>query len=632
MGLFKSASNAGRSRSGPPLHSNIRGKISGPIPIPDEDFSMREAESREAHEKGEKGSQPDPAAQRDSARASTSMALNATREDNTKSPARSGPSPASNSSNPVRHTSHFSTFRQSTMSGATNMASTPRKKSTFRVAIGKLFGGRNKKQDSRSVSGAESRIDPPDDHHRSDPTTEKRDPTTSESEAKRSASLPVAELNRALRSHSVGPDDYLAIHSVRNSLQSDSVFLRRAATSADEPISPRLRDGSLDIIGLSPRPASVQGHGITDDNDPESIGRALSVDYLASRRRSRSLSQLNNISEGQGPARKRSEEIRYWRASHTPGPLSIEVPVPGEEEPAIAEPVDMTPEVYDDAQSTQTPEPFDFGSIHSMRVTKAASLEERVIALEVQNQKLERLVSQLFQVVPGIDQYSHTRSHVVLPTDCAATNSVNIETSSQNLLDDADVLSPKSSVSEHSNIAFEDENTFIGSIRPSIGELPRPISNVTIRGATSLPSLSRDASSAFTAHQYEALNVLLDAERAARHGLEVRVAKLTQIVDNMCGTRQGLDGRRSGAYRNISRFDYDDDDNESTDLPSESIDTTSDILETRWREQGDHIFDEVAEDEEDEDARKRAARTLSLGRLTLGKPRHPQQPENGLQI
>ncbi|KAI1122314.1 hypothetical protein F5Y10DRAFT_287290 [Nemania abortiva] len=640
MGLFKSASTAGRSRPSPPPHSNIRGKISGPIPIPDEEFPMRNPGSGIAQEGRPK--QLDPPTQRDSVPASTHTASNAMREDNTDSPAQSRPSPSSTPSSPGRRrTNRSSTLRYSTVSEATDTATPSRKKSSFRAAFGKLFRRRNKKQGSRSVSDSEAQVDPSHEHHHSDPVIGERDRTNSESEPKRSASLPVTEFNKALRSHSIGPDDYMAIHSARNSLQSDSVFLRRrAATASDGPINSRLRDQSLDIAGLSPRPASAQGHDMVDEYDPDSIGRAVSVDYLTSRRRSRSLSQLHDVSEGQGLVRKRSEEIRYWRASQTPGPLSPDQSISNREEPEMMETVgltepttetDQTPEAQEIIQPLSPPEPFNFGPISSMRITEAASLEERVAALELKNQKLERLVSQLFQVVPGIDKYSDHLRHV-------ATSSAAVETTiGRDVPVDADPLSPGYSVSEQSNVSFEDEMTFIGSIHPPTREAPRPISNVTIRGATSLPSLPRDASGGFTTDHYDTLKALLDAERAMRHALEIRVTKLSNIVDMMSRTNQNPDrGTFLGGYPNVSTFEHDDDDDEyeGTEPPSASIDD-SDAFETPREERPIPSYD-VSDDEVqgdvDDEARKRAARTLSLGQLTLGKPKHTQQPGAGVDL
>ncbi|TGJ87285.1 hypothetical protein E0Z10_g1475 [Xylaria hypoxylon] len=652
MKLFKSASNAGRSRPGQqPPRSNIRGKISGPIPIPDDEFPMRNPGSSIAQEGIPEELDPVTVTvtRRDSTAASTHTALHATRDEKTSSLAQSGPSQASTASNPIRRrTNRSSTLRYSTVSDVTDRASPSRKKSPFRVAISKLFGKRNRKQGSRSASDSEAQVGPSSDHHLSDPVVGERDSTIPESEPKRSASLPITEFNKALRSHSIGPDDFMAIHSARNSLQSDSAFLRRrAATTSGGPISSRLRDEGIDILGLTPRPVSAQGHDMVNEYDPESIGRAVSVDYLPSRRRSRSLSQLHDVSEEHAVVRKRSDEIRYWRASQNPGPLSSDVSVSHHGDPETTETTETTTDTHEEAaQPIDTPpQPFNFGSIHMMKITQVASLEDRVAALEVHNQKLERLVSRLFDVVPGIDNYSNTLGHPVSiaptapPITYAGTSSAVVETSiHHNLPVDAGPLSSGYSISEQSNVSFEDEKTFIGSIHPSTRDAPRPISNVTIRGATSLPSLPRDASGVFTPDHYNTLKALLDAERAARHALEIRVAKLSHIVEMMSRTTGGLNtSPLSGAHTNVSVFEHDDDDDVDDDgPPSASIDDDSDAFKTPREERpfdyGD-FGEDVVQDEADDGSRKRAARAISLGQLTLGKPKqHSQQPDAGVDL
>ncbi|KAJ4417383.1 hypothetical protein N0V85_001863 [Neurospora sp. IMI 360204] len=244
---------------------------------------------------------------------------------------------------------------------------------------------------------------------------------------KRSASLPISELDRPLRSHSIGPDDIRAIESARNSLQADiggnsgSIARRRAAAAnANErrflfvPRFPEAEPGA----GLSPRPTSSHGRGSRlfagvsrgEHDDPSEIGRAITSDS-GMRRRSRSLSGLPDIlgtGIGRAPERRRSDEIRYWRESYNAGLLSslssdahvnadidndgvADLSVPAS--PAVEGPPD-TP-----------PQPFNFGSISKqmvgMKITQAASIDTRLGTLETRTGKLERVVDQLCHVVPG---------------------------------------------------------------------------------------------------------------------------------------------------------------------------------------------------------------------------------------
>lgn len=249
--------------------------------------------------------------------------------------------------------------------------------------------------------------------------------------------MPISEFDRALRSHSIGPNDITAIESARNSidaLSSGSPFHKRipSASAAGTPSTSRLvtatgfvpRSRGEEWAGLSPRPASTHGRGsrYTED-DPDAIGRAITSDGSdshAHKRRSRSLSQLNEIaldipgSEG----RRRSAEIRFWRQSFdvpeaATGPLSplssghedgTEVP----EEHDIGRPSMSIADSSRDRQAPNTPpQPFNFGSLASMnemagmKITQAASLDDRFGHLENRMAKLERVVTQLCHSVPG---------------------------------------------------------------------------------------------------------------------------------------------------------------------------------------------------------------------------------------
>lgn len=163
MGLFKSASSAGRSRLGTPPRPSIRSQISRPIPLSDEEFPMRGHGLSVAPDGGPKPL--DPAAQRDSATTSTNMALNAVPEGHASSLAQPGSNQRSSLSTPVRPPTNLSgTLRYSSVSEAADIASLSRKKSTFRAVIGKLFGKRNRKQDSPSTAQSGAHIDPSRDY------------------------------------------------------------------------------------------------------------------------------------------------------------------------------------------------------------------------------------------------------------------------------------------------------------------------------------------------------------------------------------------------------------------------------------------------------------------------------------
>ncbi len=350
----------------------------------------------------------------------------------------------------ARHhrTNPSSTLRYSqisaTSTSATGQSSSgrpQRKKSTLRGALSRLFG-RRKKTASQDSSGTEPVSDLASTQlHRSVSVvilerangfanflpTFKQAPSAlgeaKEHDARRAASLPITEYDRALRSHSVGPEDMNAIESARTSLQADlSPGRKRAATTSGKvPTQPR-RAEQAEWTGLSPRPASAHGRGsrplsVAADEDPNEIGRAITSDHVAEythRRRSRSLSGLPDLAEGTSHSRRRSDEIRYWRESYGPGfmsPLSsgneADYGDNGDDDTgAVSFSMPDSPTAEHPPPKTP-PQPFTFGSIASMnemagmKITQAASFEARFGSLEARLTKLERVVSQLCHAVPG---------------------------------------------------------------------------------------------------------------------------------------------------------------------------------------------------------------------------------------
>ncbi|KAI1504399.1 hypothetical protein F5X99DRAFT_39419 [Biscogniauxia marginata] len=625
MGMFKPATNTGRSRPGQPSPPNtIRGRISGPIPIDDE-FPIRNPGSSMAHEGHP--AQLEALIKADRSVSSGNTPPEVAREDRADSVSHSGPSQTSyNSSSPhQRRTNRSSTLRYSTVSDATDVSRPQRKKSTLKLALGKLFG--RKRKDARQPSISEDPFGGPENHHRSDPSAVNRN-LSKENEPKRSASLPITEFDRALRSHSVGPDDIIAITSARNSIQADPGFSRRRADTASRVHSIRVKDFGGELIGLSPRPASTHGRGSQPnlgEEDPDDIGRAVTSDSFTHRRRSRSLSQLPDVSECHTPMRKRSDEIRYWRTSYDPGYLSPNLSNSNNGDTGMIDTVDEETSPESPAIPKTPPQPFHFGPITSMRITEAASLEDRLAALEVHNQKLEKVVSQLFQIIPGVHNYAtgpeQVRSNRRSSAAYAAAFSAAAEPSHDR------EPSTRCTTSRESNESFGDGNTFIGSIPPSTRTIPRPTSDATVRGATSLPTLPRENSGTFTADHYTTLKALLDTERGARQALEAQVTKLSRKVDFLSRTSPRLDTNPTyTVYSNVSAFEHDDDDDEELETPGTN--SESEAYRTPREERSGHGFGAFGEElrvEEEDGSRKKAARTLSLSQLTLGKPKPPTQ-------
>ncbi|KAI1643445.1 uncharacterized protein F4817DRAFT_252579 [Daldinia loculata] len=636
MGIFRPATSVGRPKTAQPDQATIRGRISGPIPIDDE-FPIRGAGSAIAHEGRVEQLEPHIEDRPPSRPGHTPPEV--ARVDKPDSVAQSGPSQASNASTSPQQqrTIRSSTVRYSMVSdsGGAEIDRPLRKRSTLKSTLGRLF--KRKKKSTSEAYNPESQFGGLVDStlHEDDRSASNRALKTNES--KRSVSLPVTEFDRALRSHSVGPDDMLAITSARSSIQIDPVLLRRRAASSNRILSGRVKDFDGELIGLSPRPASTHGRGehTSAEDDPNGIGRAITSDSLAHRRRSRSLSQLQDVIAGHVQVRKRSDEIRYWRESYNAAIRSPNASTINNDDTGVVEVDAETPASSPEQQFSppKTPlQPFHFGPMVGMKITQAAGLEDRIATLEVRNQKLEKLVSQLFQVIPGVNNYVPATPDQLRPRGSIGASAtytpkrpMTAETSGYmtSLGDIED--SSRHTLSQHSNDSFGDGNTFIGSLPPSSAppRRPRPTSNSTIRGATSLPTLLGESVGPFTTDHYVTLKALLDTERDARQALEARVTQLSHRLNLVARTSNKLE-TSSTTYSTVSAFDDDDDD----EPLSAGIDTESEAYKTPREEEPTHGFGAFGEElrvEEQDGSRKKAARTLSLSQLTLKRP--PQSPQ-----
>ncbi|KAK0632326.1 hypothetical protein B0T14DRAFT_490709 [Immersiella caudata] len=510
------------------------------------------------------------------------------------SPLRARTAPLNRATNPPVSIARYSLISDSP-SGQTGQSKDgpQRKKSTLRSAFSKLFGRSRRKngggsQDITGPSSRESRL-MGSSQHRSDPTALVR---TAEKSPKRSTSLPLTEYDRPLRSHSIGPDDIMAIESARNSLQAEGSAAgtslggrRRAATTTSRLLfQTRARNAEWGA-GLSPRPASTHGRGSRQANtaeceDPEEIGRAITSDSGNGsgngngRRRSRSLSGLQDLVVTRPGARRRSDEIRFWRESYDPGfmsPLSsnAQEDLDNDETAMMEASAPESPAV----PPRTPPQPFNFGIIPNtmvgmkitQAVTQAAGIETRIDGLESRADKLERVVGQLCRGVPGFDgpdlHHGVPLSVAEEPSTSAYTTAppvrmppipkaMSVETretprryaSSHRSVETTDT---------HSQISFGEAPTFIGSLHPPsssaahypsltvtsnplMGSLQRPNSNSTVRGASSLPTMGRDTNSNDDA--YASLAAQLEAERAARQALEAQVAKLSERLNTLSST------------------------------------------------------------------------------------------------
>lgn len=476
-------------------------------------------------------------------------------------------------------------------------------------------------------------------------------------ESKRSASLPITEFDRALRSHSVRPEDVRAIESARNSLSAEFGLARRQTGP--------LRSKENDPGGLSPRPASSQGRDsrtAQHDEDPSEIGRAITSDYVGSRRRSRSLSGLPEVEEDHDKSRRRSDEIRYWRESYDPAfmsPVSSNAP---DGEDAGRDKDDIEDIEEDATQPLQPPpEPYKFDTyaavkrMGGLKITQAAELETRVCNLESRVRRLEQALDQVSGAVPDFHRELDRphRPAPLIPTDdedfdYTITRPQTSPAPRGAESDMGEFRTLRRHKRDISAVSLEEPSTGpASSTLPVPDTSERPTSIATIRGVSSLPILSKDPAGPFTVDHYATLLALVHTERSAREALEAQVKRLgyqVSVLSKSTAVRRDPDfdpPPTAKSFGDRSAFDHDDDENEAEitmliDTQARSIDPEdsgigtghgddseySDIYETP-REEG-HSFGAFGEDLEEEDQQKKSARTLSLSQLTRKTQHLPQ--------
>ncbi|KAH7035139.1 uncharacterized protein B0I36DRAFT_88686 [Microdochium trichocladiopsis] len=650
MPLFKPGAAAGRPKSA--QLGSIRGRISGPIMVDDE-FPIRTPGSGIAHLGSPVDLHSSPSASPDEDNQVRNDPLSD--QPNGDVLQQSHFDRDTTPSTEPRQASQATAARFSTASHATGNDTPQRKKSTFRSALSKLFGRKKRDTHSRN-SGAETpyqAIATPD-QHRSQPPA-RRDSPMEQSEPKRSFSLPVTEYERALRSHSVGPTDMLAIESARNSMLLEPAMLKKRAASSSLIVSPVRRDFDGELIGLTPRPASINGeiHVSNEElQDPNEIGRALSVYESSSQRpRSKSLTGMPALAEAEATSRNRNDEIRYWRESYQPrslSPTNEDAHESASHKDSVNDATAETPRTVPPSFPLSPEElrfqtPTDSPVLSPQQFAYAApsldhahysemSLEERVVALEAHTRKLEKLVSQLFELVSGGAALGRPGNAVPRSPQSLDRSAAQYGTSYST------TLRENAPSSRQSDESFGDAYTYVGSNpAPPIITERMPSNNTSVREATSLPTLPRDFQPSLGADHYTTLKALLDTERVNRQMLEAQVTKLSYRLNRLSRASQTLDSRKRGLY---SAFDDDDDDYEG--LPSATDGYGSEIFQTPHEEYnaaalqalsgfspdaaGDN-FDNDSDKENQGTAQRKAPRTLSLGQLTL--PKSSRIPTDG---
>ncbi|KAK6603107.1 hypothetical protein H4I96_05875 [Botrytis cinerea] len=641
----------GRTNTG----STIRGKISAPIPIQDDDeFPIRSPGTGIATPLGSLNSDGIEKVMRGSAISGRDSAL-AHGDTGTGSyiepPRRIGTSPLPSDrpsyNAPSRRTEDYSIPRSSSPVGRPSgsiLSKPARKKSTFKGVFGKIFGKKKKDAANRkqSVGALQS-----EQHHRSDPSALSRSPLNTATSPERSTSMPINEFNRALRSHSPFVDTSLKeqINTERDpnriSTQTQSTTTRTRVTTG-RLYTPDKTPGYVDWTGLSPRPASAQAKGSKASSD-EAISGSIGMAVTSSshpNRRSRSLGQLREAARiAGGTDRRRSDEIRYWRASYDPGPLS---PL-SSDKAEVEEPRSMNdPESPRLIDSQDQPQPFNFGhlsGLSGMKITQAADLATRVDRIESRLVEMEKTVFQihrrlngngdnkrLYPAYPGID----TGTNLELKADSRTTTTLtarhhHLITLTTLTFDDT-MQAPYATTT--------DERVHLSSSHTT----GRPLStSTTIRGLpSSSPTIQKDAH--LTMEHYTNLTNMFLAEQSAREQLENVVLTLQRQIasypsvastsyptpDSATGAGPILDAT-SSSKGTSEGFGIDSDD--------DAYAAGSEVFQTPKEELGGQNFgDEVfgtgkgygsGSSRLTVDTGKGDARTLSLSQITMGKGVQP---------
>ncbi|KAE9381688.1 hypothetical protein N431DRAFT_491010 [Stipitochalara longipes BDJ] len=644
---------AGKWRSEGPSRTNtgssIRGKISAPIPIPDDEFPIRSPGTGIAVPLGTDGVEArlraSIATELDNTALQTGIPIVSTVDP--KLPIQS----TAGQAQPFREiqiprTNQPSSQRDSGTSvpSGSSMGKPQRKKSSFRSALGRLFGKRSKNGGTsppeQGTSGMKA------GQHRSDPTALNRIPTGGAGSQKRSASLPINEYNRALRSHSTATEEFPNTENETNldSIHADGQRRPRRATTPSRLWTPTKGPNYGDWTGLSPRPASSHARGSRVNPDAEAdtadgIGMAVTSGSQP-KRRSRSLGEMREAAVVHTVTRRRSDEIRYWRESYDPGILSPLSSHKAEaEEPIIIdEPGDNR-----DEEPQEQPQPFNFGPLGEMagmKITQAASLDTRVSRLEERMLKMERvLYSRQNRTSTDQDRSSSVPRPTTDNSDMSLPKHPNPKYQESPVQSRQQIQESRSQGSQKRSSSYGSSRPSTVSTRisnhPSFDNFSHPLipsadpllssshstarplsTSTTIRAIpSSSPTLPKDGN--FTAEHYTTLMNMILVEQSARQQLEAVVHNLQQQLSILKsaaptpGSAVSAVPPRAGsaAGREFSSFEQDDSSDDEGRYLQEDFQTPN--------EPGGHFGDEIFGDAQGE--AKSAPRTLSLSQITLGK-------------
>ncbi|KAM0481333.1 hypothetical protein ACHAPX_003437 [Trichoderma viride] len=474
------------------------------------------------------------------------------------------PAPHVNLSKPSMDTS-----RPSTEFARRRISSTPeRSRSVLRTAFSKIFGRKKAPRPITPLASADSE-DERQDSHFSDKQDAARDSIPAQRiPPKKIETFPISEYDRALRSHSVGPEDVMAIRSARspvNAEYSGHSRKRNGAGSDAHPASARW----VKPTGLTPRPASTTDWGsrlVDASHDPEEIGRAVTTGL---KRRSRSLSFIPLIETAEAPniTRRRSDEFpRGWRESYDQepaSPISSTAPDGGDRRTFISQKSNDEAELVDEIDSPVKPFTFsnmpymaEFAGSASMKITDAVGLETRIGQVENRLSLVEGLLTHGRQASPGDGLANDSSERLAPPMPAwSSTFSTAVRPSSHS----------SAQVSGTSRLSFGEIPTYTRSASQQASKQPM----------FAAPTLSKSVPTGSFLMDHETYNALvstMESDRAARLALEAQVKELSRQIGRLSksipATRaaQTNDEVASPSFGQPPVLDFGEDEDDDEDL------------------------------------------------------------------
>ncbi|KAK3902896.1 hypothetical protein C8A05DRAFT_43787 [Staphylotrichum tortipilum] len=321
------------------------------------------------------------------------------------SPSRVEP-PVRRATNPALSNVRYSVVSDAPSKQTTQSKGSPsRKKSTLRSALGRLFGRGKKKAGTEnqepSMTSDPTALSRPN-HRSPNPSASL---TISEFDRPlRSHSIGPGDImaiesaRNSLQADTAGLGAAAAASRRRAATTGGHTLLRPHLFNREygAGLSPR---------PVSAHGRASRTSGRPESDDPNEIGRAITSDSSGGlRRRSRSLSGLQDLAIQPG-GRRRSDEIRYWRESYDPGflsPLSSNAQDDVDDTGMLDVSAPESPAV--DRPPKTPPQPFNFGLLSKemmgMKITHAADMDMRLENLEFRALRMERVVEKLCHAVP----------------------------------------------------------------------------------------------------------------------------------------------------------------------------------------------------------------------------------------